>query len=97
MKKETIKKKASTRKQILEVVNRGLNTWNLIKSGDRYGNLKPSEMQDILYLMKLEFHALNSVLVSLGDVECPLSFKDITCDLNTPFICTSCLINQSRH
>ena len=97
MNKEIIRKKASTRKQIYEVVSRGLNTWNLIKNGNRYGNLKPSEMKDILYLMKLEFHVLNSVLVSLGDSDCPLSFKDITCDLTTPFICTSCLINKSRH
>lgn len=97
MNKRIIRKKATTRKQIAEVVDRGINTWNLIKSGNRYGNLKPSEMQDILYLMKLEFHTLNKVLVALGDTDCPLSFKDITCDLTTPFICTSCLINESRH
>ena len=94
--KAVIRKRAQIRKRIKEVLNRGLNTWYLIQRNEGHGTLKDHEMNELFNNYKLEFHVLNYQLISYGDYSCPLGYMGELCDQNTPFICTSCLINSTR-
>ena len=94
--KAVIRKRAQIRKRIKEVLNRGLNTWYLIQRNEGHGTLKGHEMNELFNSYKLEFHVLNYQLISYGDYSCPLGYMGELCDQNTPFICTSCLINSTR-
>ena len=89
---ERIKKKAEIRKNIFDVIQRGLTVNGYIKSGKE----PIHDFKELLHDFKAEFYVLNLHLVTLGDTECPLSYKDIYCDMSGPFICTSCLINARR-
>ena len=92
-KKEIIKIKADTRKHIRDIRDRGIYFWKLVKEGSGHGQLSPEQVVDLLEDFKLEFYVLNYQLVSYGETDCPLIVWRESCVINTPFICTSCLIN----